>query len=70
MTGGIVLIGMFAETKSHAVDLFKEQGIVPADVVNYFAHGTQGATHSVESSDLRQKHRGVIGAVAGVLRQL
>ncbi len=40
VTGGSVLIAIFAEQESHAVYILKQQDINRLDVVNYIAHGT------------------------------
>ena len=40
VTGGSVLIAIFAEQESHAVYILKQQDVNRLDVVNYIAHGT------------------------------
>ena len=40
VTGGSVLIAIFAEQESHAVYILKQQEVNRLDVVNYIAHGT------------------------------
>ncbi|MDP7577440.1 MAG: Clp protease N-terminal domain-containing protein, partial [Pseudomonadales bacterium] len=40
VTGGSVLVAIFAEQESHAVYILKQQDVNRIDVVNYIAHGT------------------------------
>ena len=35
-----VLVAIFSEKESHAVNLFNEQGVTRMDVMNYMTHGT------------------------------
>jgi ATP-dependent Clp protease ATP-binding subunit ClpA len=41
VSGGHVMVAIFAESESHAVYLLKDQDVNRIDVVNYIAHGTR-----------------------------
>ncbi len=50
VTGGSVLIAIFAEQESHAVYVLKQQDINRLDVVNFIAHGTSKVAGEEDSA--------------------
>jgi len=44
VTGANILVALFSEKESHAVFFLNQRGITRLDVVNYIAHGINGAT--------------------------
>ena len=54
VTGGSVLVAIFAEQESHAVYILKQQDVNRIDVVNYIAHGTSKVQSHDESEQIER----------------
>lgn len=57
VTGANVLVAIFSEQESQAVDFLKQQTVARLDVVNYLTHGiSKVAGHSDQNIDHNQQH--------------